>query len=140
VAADSFLGLEPLLLPLFWWWLDASRVFKLPTVLDRFRRVEVVMMIVVMVRVVVGCYGRCGCVVQCDGASSGYKVKNFLMSRELDHMIKATGLSRWLWLSATLSRAKASAGPASMAWPGLARPKQAWLGPAHGFGPGQANH
>jgi hypothetical protein len=71
VAVDSFLGLEPLLLPLFWWWLDASRVFKLPTVLDRFRRVEVVMMIVVMVRVVVGCYGRCGCVVQCDGASGG---------------------------------------------------------------------
>jgi hypothetical protein len=25
-------------------------------------------------------------------------------------------------------------------WPGLARPKQARLGLAHGFGPGQANH
>jgi hypothetical protein len=25
-------------------------------------------------------------------------------------------------------------------WPGLARPKQAWLGPASGFEPGQAHH
>ena len=36
---------------------------------------------------------------------------------------KSHGLGCWLWLSATLSWAKASIGPSPMAWPGLA-----WLG------------
>jgi hypothetical protein len=40
------------------------------------------------------------------------------------------GLSRWLWLSATLSWAKALVGPS---------PK-AWLGPASGFELGRAHH
>jgi hypothetical protein len=40
------------------------------------------------------------------------------------------GLGRRLWLSATLSRAKASIGPSPMAW----------LGSAHGFEPGRAHH
>ena len=61
-----------------------------------------------------------------------------LMSHELDHMTKAAAWAagfgfRLLW-----------AGPKPLLgrhqWPGLARPKQARLGPAHGFGPGQANH
>jgi hypothetical protein len=60
------------------------------------------------------------------------------MSHELDHMTKATGLSRWLWLSATLSRAKASAGPSPMAWPGPAQTGPAWPGSRLWAGPGKS--
>ena len=47
---------------------------------------------------------------------------------ELDHMTKAAGLGRRLWLSTALSRAKAFAGPSPMAWLGLAQIGLAWLG------------
>ena len=48
------------------------------------------------------------------------------------------GLSRRPWLTDFASQAKASARPAT--WPGLARPKKAWLGLASGLRPGHAHH
>ena len=66
---------------------------------------------------------------------TGSRCNILLMSHEIDHMTKAaawaTGSGFWLlW-----ARPKPLFGLSPMA-----RPKQAWLGLAHGFGPGQANH
>ena len=51
---------------------------------------------------------------------------------------KSRGLTAWLWLFKSASRAKAPMKPSI--WPGLARPIWAWLGLAHGLRPGLAQH
>jgi hypothetical protein len=51
-------------------------------------------------------------------------------------MAESLGLSRRLWLSTALSRAKAPAGPSPMAWLGLAQTGSAWPGFRLWAGPG----
>jgi hypothetical protein len=64
-----------------WCWQRVGNMFKLATVLDRFRRrvdsVEVVIVMVMVVMVIVECYGRCGGVIRCDdgGTSNLYVLK-----------------------------------------------------------------
>ena len=60
-------------------------------------------------------------------------------SRHFDdqkYMVQSRGPSRRLWLSATLSRAKAIAGPSPMAWLGPAQTGSAWPGFWLWAGPG----
>ena len=52
--------------------------------------------------------------------------------------LKSHGLSLWLWLSATLSWAKAIAGPSPMAWLGPAETGLAWPGSQLWAGPGKS--
>jgi hypothetical protein len=56
--------------------------------------------------------------------SHDYYIYNFLRKKSS----KAAGLSQRLWLFATLSQAKALAGPAPLAWLGLAQTGPAWPG------------
>jgi hypothetical protein len=56
--------------------------------------------------------------------SHDYYIYNFLRKKSS----KAAGLSQRLWLFATLSQAKALAGPAPLAWLGLAQTGTAWPG------------